>query len=184
MVELVSVAKSAPANEDDSATRTARRRAAEEARIQAEATRHWTGDKYDRERPMAEIASATRAALKALVRDESSPLHGCTFSLRSSGTSTSRTLRIVITGLPSGLVVLSTRRIRQDMGLVAAAPLASILSPAGASILDAAKAVADAYNYNRGGGDVNFFLHVDYSDAIMEGHRAEIRRAFGGPTAD
>ena len=89
--------------------RAARLTSAEDARVAAVKAAHWTGSKYVSGRPLVETTQLVRTELKAAAK-AAGPLHGCKLSVRCSHGS----ILVAITP-PAGAMVVSIRRVRQDV---------------------------------------------------------------------
>ena len=78
----------------------------------------WTGALYQQGRDLREVAALVRAALRTA---------GIVATVRLSRYSQGQSLTIAVTP-PAGMLVMSVRRVRQDLGL-APGPLAPFLAP-------------------------------------------------------
>lgn len=159
------------------AARAKRNRLEEEARIAS--LPRVVGPKYNKSLRGRELAAAIRRDIVAAAKDRTSPLYGCKVSVRYRNSTHHQAIDVDLRDVPAGVVVLSTRRIRQDLGACVGGPLASILSVAGQALLDEAKRLANAYNRDQSDtmadyADNHFFLNVDFGEDLVRLQRRHI----------
>lgn len=147
---------------------------AQDARERAYRARHqWTGDRYEHGRDLADVAKLLRADLKAA---------GIVGRVTISRYSMGQSLTVAVTA-PAGMVLLSTRRIRQDLGLVAVAPGAAPdawRSREAAAMLEGVEAMANRYNRSHNDRNQTFYVHADFAGTTVADQRDAIVTAITG----
>lgn len=176
--EMTPMTSLAIAAANDNANHGAEALKGEYARLAVVAAGHWTGSKHVRGRDIAAVAKDIRADLKLALR-------GIKASVRCSKYSMGRSVTIEITEIPSDLVVLSVRRLREDLGLVKVAAGQSPtawMSVEARKIADAIEQIVNAYNFDKSDlvtdyHSQEFHLDVRYSSEITYKQREEITAA-------
>jgi hypothetical protein len=147
---------------------------AQDARERAYRARHnWTGDLYAHGRDLADVAKLLRADMRA-----AGIVGRVTISRYSQGQSLT-----VAVAAPAGMVLLSTRRIRQDLGLVAVAPGAAPdmwRSREAAAMLATVEAMANRYCRSWSDKNQTFGVHADFAGTTVADQRDAIVAAITG----
>ena len=130
------------------------------------ASHRWTGALYQQGRDLREVAALVRAALRTA---------GIVATVRLSRYSQGQSLTIAVTP-PAGMLVMSVKRVRQDMGL-APGPVVPFLAPDAAALLTRVEAMANAWNRSWSDKHQTFYASVAFAGSVQSEHRAEIEAA-------
>ena len=133
----------------------------------------WTGDLYEHGRDLADVAKLLRADLRTA---------GIVARVAISRYSMGQSLTVSVTA-PEGMVLLSTRRIRQDLGLVAVAPGAAPdmwRSREAAALIDRVEAMANRYNRSWSDKNQTFGVHAEFAGTAIADQRDAIVAAITG----
>lgn len=156
---------------------------AEYARLREVAKSHWTGAKYDAERPFAETAKLIRKELAAAAKADG-VLAGVKCSVKSGWSTYKRSLDITIVQVPTGdrMPIMNPTRVEFEMRNPHAHTMCSWLSARGKKIEAAVEAIARQCSYCKSDSmsdysDVAFHISVTFSSEVRETHRAEVERA-------
>lgn len=161
----------------------ARRLEPEYARLREVAKGHWTGAKYDRERPFAETAKLVRQELAAASKADG-VLAGVKCTVKAGWSTYKRALDIKIVAVPTEgkMPILAPVRVEREMRNPHAAALGGWLSKRGKKIEAAVEAVAKQYSYCKSDSmsdysDTAFHVSVTFTSEVQEAHRVEIQSA-------
>ncbi len=161
----------------------ARRLAPEYARLCEAANSHWTGAKYDKERPFKDTAKLVRQELAAAAK-ANGPLKGVKCSVKSAWSTHKRSLDITITEVPTGdkMPIMNPARVEFEMRNPHAHPLGGWLSTRGRAIEAAVESIARQYSYDKSDSmsdyhDTAFHISVTFASEVRRSHRSEVELA-------
>jgi hypothetical protein len=162
---------------------SARRLAPEYARLREVAKSHWTGAKYDPERPFKETAKLIRQELAAAAKADG-VLKGVKCRVRAGWSTHRRSLDIDIINVPTGdkMPIMNPARVEAEMRAPHDFHPIPWLSKRGKGIQEAVERVTAQYSYDKSDTmtdlcDVAFHVSVTFASEVTEVHRTEVERA-------
>jgi hypothetical protein len=161
----------------------ARRLEPEYARLREVAKGHWTGAKYDKERPFTETAKLIRKELAAASKADG-VLRGVKCTVKSGWSTYKRSLDIKIVEVATGdkMPIMNPARVEREMRNPHAAVLGCWLSKRGKEIEKAVETIARQYSYDKSDSmsdyhDTAFHISVTFASDVQASHRAEVEAA-------
>lgn len=154
----------------------------EYARLREVTKGHWTGAKYDKERPFKETAKLIRQELAAASK-VNGVLNGVKCRVRSERATHSMALDItVLDAHLDKMPIMNPKRIEAEMSDPHGFHGVPWLSQRGRCIQKEIERIANQYSFDRSDTLTDyhcseFFLSVTFADKVQEAHRGEVERA-------